>query len=283
MKTCRFPSALFVGLAAASAFGGHTKNIMLTGYWPPTGQMLARFSTDTTLNPGGWMGLDWEHRGYNVYAYYPQVGSGQSEGTGDFAVDYQRTLADFNRITAQLHPVAILSYGQIAGSATPVVLEPNSVNWTSWIDDYEAPYQPTPSPPDGTVPAGYVRHSTLPLQSIASAINSAGIGPNFTATINSSGDPGYFLCNYLAYQDEWYQSRNGDPSASYQCLAAGFTHVADYVTLSQATAVSDIELRTTIAYLDTLLVPEPSTFAIGLAALGGLAFCLWRKRRSGLT
>lgn len=38
------------------------------------------------------------------------------------------------------------------------------------IDD-EPPKQPTPCPPDNTVPVNYVRHSTLPMREIEDAVN----------------------------------------------------------------------------------------------------------------
>ncbi|GAG18751.1 unnamed protein product, partial [marine sediment metagenome] len=47
------------------------RNIMLTGYWNPTGQMIAPFSNDTYLNPDGWKGANWEGLGYNIYSYFP--------------------------------------------------------------------------------------------------------------------------------------------------------------------------------------------------------------------
>ena len=60
-------------------------NIMLTGYWNPTGQMIAPFSNDTYLNPDGWKGENWEDRGYNIYSFFPTPGS----YNGTFDIDYQ--------------------------------------------------------------------------------------------------------------------------------------------------------------------------------------------------
>ena len=42
--------------------------ILLTGYWPPTNEMLRRFSTNPLQNPAGWIGEDWEQRGFDVVA-----------------------------------------------------------------------------------------------------------------------------------------------------------------------------------------------------------------------
>ena len=60
------------------------RNIMLTGYWNPTGQMIAPFSNNTYLNPGGWKGANWEGLGYNIYSYFPKPGT----YNGTFEVDY---------------------------------------------------------------------------------------------------------------------------------------------------------------------------------------------------
>src|SRR4030042_6619592 len=105
---------LLVFLSVATCLAGHTKNIMLTGYWPPTNGMLRKFSTDPNQNPDGWQGQNWEGRGYDIYAYFPEFpgGTGSNpKGNGDFEVDYQDVSADFWRITDQIHPVAIMSYG----------------------------------------------------------------------------------------------------------------------------------------------------------------------------
>jgi hypothetical protein len=88
---------------------GYTQNIMLTGYWDPTGQMLQKFSQDPDLNPSGWQGDNWMGLGYDIYAYFPDPNKGY---TGDFEVDYQDTWDDFWRITGEIDPVAILSYGR---------------------------------------------------------------------------------------------------------------------------------------------------------------------------
>ncbi len=51
----RVVTACFLILFLASRTQGeHTHNIMLTGYWNPTGSMLKQFSQNPTLNPDGW-------------------------------------------------------------------------------------------------------------------------------------------------------------------------------------------------------------------------------------
>jgi pyrrolidone-carboxylate peptidase len=122
-----------------------------------------------------------------------------------------------------------------------------------------------------------VRHSTLPMDNIVSAINAAGIS-GLAAVADTSGNPGTFLCGYLAYQEEWYQDLHSDPSDPYWCIAAGFTHVGQSVhpTLQAAPALQ-IELQTTIHYLDTV-IPEPSTLILAAVGLAGVLAYAWRKR-----
>ena len=46
--------------------------ILLTGYWPPSNEAVRPFSNNPVQNPGGWVGSDWEGRGYDVYSYFPE-------------------------------------------------------------------------------------------------------------------------------------------------------------------------------------------------------------------
>ena len=90
-KFCTIPCALIlICWSAAASFAANTTNIMLTGYWPPSNEMLRKFSTDPNQNPGGWQGENWEGRGYNIYAYFPEFpgGTGSNpKGEGDLEVD----------------------------------------------------------------------------------------------------------------------------------------------------------------------------------------------------
>jgi len=242
--------------SALTTSPGNTKNILLTGYWPPSNEMLRKFSNNPSQNPAGWQGQNWEGRGYNVYAYFPEFPGGTSsnpKGNGDFEIDYQDVSSDFWRITGEIHPIAILSFGQGAG---PWEIEYNARNLSSWSNDYLSPTQPTPVPPDSSVATGYVRNSTLPVQAIADAINASGLGIN--AWVDWSGNPGAFLCEYMAYHDMWYQSLHSSPDDQYQCIAAGFTHVAGDLAVADLTTAVEIALRTTTDYLDSQLLPHYS-------------------------
>jgi pyrrolidone-carboxylate peptidase len=263
--------------------GAGAYNIMLTGYWPPTGGtngMLTGFSTNTTLNPGGWAGGNWNNLGFDVYSFFPTFpgGTGSNpKGTGDFEVDYQDTWNDFWRITDELDPVAIISYGLGSG---PWEIEYNARNLSSsnWYNDYLSPYRP--ERPDGTVPAGYFRHSTLPVDDIASAVNAAGLaGIGSTgAWVDYSGNPGAFLCEYMAYLGMWYQDMHSSKTDPFRCYAAGFIHVGSGVSVNAARMASEITLLETIGYLnDSMPVPTPLPPALALFASGIGAMVLGRK------
>ena len=45
--------------------------IIVTGFWPPTNEMIRHFSQDINLNPSGWLGDNWENRGYDIISYFP--------------------------------------------------------------------------------------------------------------------------------------------------------------------------------------------------------------------
>ena len=121
------------------------------------------------------------------------------------------TWNDFWNITLQIHPVAIISFG--AGDG-PWEIEYSTRNLEFWINDENPPYQPTPSPPDDTVPAGFIRHSTLPLQEIADAVNSQ---TDIEAWVDWDGFAGMYLCEYIGYLGMWYQSLHSGQGDLYPC------------------------------------------------------------------
>ena len=234
--------------------------IMLTGYWDPTGKMIAPFSTSAYLNPGGWKGGNWENQGYDIQSFFPNPGV----YNGTFEVDYQVTWEDFWEITSTLHPVAIISFGSGDG---PWEIENNTRNLDYWINDGNPPNQPTPSPPDDTVPMGYIRHSTLPVQAIADAVNAQNF---FTAWVDWDGFAGMYLCEYIGYLGMWYQSLHSVPGDPYPCRAAGFIHVDDALPLSEVMEATNATLRETIRYLKgantapgTPIITGPSSGKIG--------------------
>ncbi|PID27785.1 MAG: hypothetical protein CSB55_07660 [Candidatus Cloacimonadota bacterium] len=231
---------LFCLFVASAVFLSANPNILVTGYWDPTGQMIAPFSTDPDLNPNGWIGENWEDYGYDVYSFFPEPGTYQ----GDFEVDYQNTSADFWEITAELQPIAIISFG--AGNG-PWEIECNARNLTNWYNDYVLPYQPTPNPPDSTAPVNFVRHSTLPVHEIEEVVDNE---TSINAWVDANGNPGAFLCEYLAYHGMWYQSIHADSGDEAPCLAAGFIHVNNSLPLEECEDAAKHTIRTVLQYLN---------------------------------
>jgi len=237
----------FAELAAAQ------RTIMVTGYWSPTGRMIRHFSQDPELNPDGWAGENWEGTGFDIISYFPDPDAGY---TGDFEVDYQDTLADFWRITEQLQPVAIVSFGMGNG---PWEIEFNARNITNWVPDDNPPTMPEPNPPDSSVPTGYVRNTNLPAEEIAervNALNLPGIGTD-GAWVDIWGNPGRYLCEYIAYHGFWYQEIHGAPGEPDSCQLAGFTHVAENVPVDSAVLATEETLRVVIEAL-TQTTPTPT-------------------------
>lgn len=241
-------------LCSQPAHAANTKNILLTGYWPPTNEMVRPWSTNPTLNPDGWIGENWESRGYNVYSYFPTFANPTctscGQGMGDLEVDYQDTQADFWAIVDALQPVAIITCSRTGGSFLWQV-ELNAINYQTWSNDYTAPLQPTPSPPDASVPAGFTRQSTLPMQAIVDAVNaSAGLG--IVASIDPTNS-GNFLSGYIAYHGMWYQSLHASPRDPAQCVAAGHIHVSGNISWANAHEATKISLREVIDHVDSVL------------------------------
>ena len=222
-------------------FNNSRPNIMLTGYWNPTGLMIAPFSNNSYLNPDGWKGENWENSGYDIYSFFPTPGI----YNGTFEVDYQKTWDDFWNITEQLHPIAIISFGAGFG---PWEIEYISGNFDLWSDDNEAPYQPIPSPPDDTVSVGHIRYSTLPVQAIADAVNTQ---THIDAWVDWDGYAGGYLCGYMAYLGMWYQALHNSSDDPYPCKAAGFIHVRSILNLGYAMEATKITIREVINILPT--------------------------------
>ncbi len=170
--------------SGAPRLNGERPTILLTGYWPPSNEALREFSDDSVQNPGGWIGQDWEGRGYDVYSFFPEFTPRNcrncGRGSGDLEVDYQDTSADFWTIVETIRPIAVITFSRGFDNLS-WELEMNQYNRTLWIDDFAAPLQPTPSPPDADWPSDELRLSTLPVQEIVDAVDAAALGldPDF--------------------------------------------------------------------------------------------------------
>ena len=229
-------------------------NIVITGYWPPTNDMLRPFSPNLDQNPAGWVGSDWEGRGYNIYAFFPEFPNGLGRGEGDFEVDYQDTSADFWAVTGVLSPVAVVTTGRTSNNHH-WRLEGGARNYTpmSWAADYLVPTRPTPELPIASEPAPYDRMSTLPIDDIIAAVNLSGSAATPFAT---ALDTSNFLCDFNGYHANWYRALHfaaGDPTP---CRVAGHIHVGYAMTLADAELAAEATLRAVIAYLDALVLVD---------------------------
>ena len=110
---------------------------VLMGYWPPTNEMLRRFSRSGEQNPQGWVGADWRGLGYDVLAFFPEFppdgnpmndprGSAGRIGsaTSDLRVDYQDTSADFWRLVDRFKPRVLITTSRGG--------RPSAGNWRRW-------------------------------------------------------------------------------------------------------------------------------------------------------
>ena len=88
---------------------------MVTGYWPPTNEMVRHFSQNPDLNPDGWQGENWEDLGYDVVSFFPEFDPANcnncGQGYGDLEVDYQDFSGDFWPIVEEVQPVGIIQVG----------------------------------------------------------------------------------------------------------------------------------------------------------------------------
>lgn len=214
---------------------------MLTGYWPVTNVMLREFCDDPMINPNGWKGSNWKSMGYDVYAFFPTFPANpyqNPKGDGVLEVDYQDTDADFAAIVAKYKPIEIVCYGMGQG---PWEIERQAVVCDQWHPDYLEPKYPDENKLDAMASLGQKYSTTLPAEQIESAVNGAGLGVK--AWIDEQGDPGDFLCNYIACLAMGYQKEHGNPTKADYCAAAGFIHVGPGVSLEQARKAQELTLE----------------------------------------
>lgn len=254
----------------------HTNNIMIVGFWPPTNNMIRRYSTHADQNPGGWQGGNWHNSGYNIYSFFPEF-PGASEpnwgkGVGDFEVDYQDTSADFWRITAEIKPCAIIAFTR-GNPGVSWEIESRNRNRTNWTADYDGNRFPDQSPPDSTWGANAYRNSTLPMDAIMGAVNNSGLGINAYIDRTAAAG-GTFLSEYLGYHTLWYQYMHRQANDPTRCYSAGHIHVGIDTPLASAEAATDLTLLELTRYLDTV-IPTPAT-VLPFAAVP----LLLRRRRS---
>ena len=222
------------------------RNIMLTGFWQPTSQMLVGFCTDPGVNPDGWQGENWENLGYDIYSF---VANEYYNNSGTWEMRYQQIWNEYWNIVDQLHPIAIIGFGQ-GGKENTWRIESKAVNWNKWYVDDDGK-QPSPNPPDDTVCPGYIRFSTFPIRQIEKAINNQ---TSINAEINYLGTPGFYICAYMAYLQLWYKAQHSDLDDEFLCKAAGFIHVNKNVSLDECIKATNITIRNTVEKVNKEIV-----------------------------
>ena len=233
-KSLRIVLFLFASLVLLTGCASRPV-VLLTGYWPPTNEMLRPFSDNPAQNPDGWVGRNWQNTGCDVYAYFPEFPGGTTanpKGDGDFEVDYQDVFADFQRLTEKHKPIAIISYGLGKG---PWEIEVNFPYYDTWHPDYKQPRQPA----TGLAASDEkLYQATLPVEAIQKAVTDE--LPNLNAWIDQDGNPGDFLCGYIGYLGAAYQAKHD------HCKASGFIHVGKEVDIEIAQKANEATLREVI-------------------------------------
>ena len=227
--------------------------IMVTGYWPPTNEMVRHFSQDPDLNPAGWQGENWEGLGYDVVSFFPEFDPANcnncGQGFGNLEVDYQDFSEDFWPIIEEVQPIGIITFSRGFNDMS-WELENRVVNRTNWYDDYTPPLLPTPNPPDDSVDNYHVRYTSLPTADIINAINEAHIGldPYLDNT-----NAGMFLSEFAGYHGVWYKE-TFEEDIEIPCLAGGHIHVGAQVDWDTAKEAAEVSIRTLINYVDQFMV-----------------------------
>ncbi|MEM8756781.1 MAG: hypothetical protein AAGF47_03255 [Planctomycetota bacterium] len=275
----RVLACLALAAGGAAAQENFTRNIMITGYWPPTNGMVRQFSTSPVQNPGGWQGGNWNNSGYNVHSFFPEFPSPPNpptawgQGEGDFEIDYQDTMADWERIVAEVNPVAIITFSRgFPGSNWEVEGRLRMRSILQWGNDYEVPLRPSADMPifDDLVPNTWY-DSTLPTEAIRDAVADANVVDN---SYIDMGGGGAFLSEFIGLLGARHQLLNGGPDAEFRTFAAGHIHVGIDTPEGAASQATEITLNELTAYLDTV-IPAPGGAVLLAAAGAGLL----RRRR----
>ena len=223
--------------------------ILLAGYWPPSNEGVRPFSQNHLLNPDGWIGENWENRGFDIVSYFPIFMDPDCEscgqGNGDLEVDYQDTSDDWWNIIDNINPIAIITFsrGYIDYSWE---LEWQYFNYFYWTADFTDPFYPTPAPPDSSVPVNTRRYSSLPMDNIVSQIESSGLG--LTPYIDYTQGAGAYLSEFMGYHGVWHKAKMD--SANIPCIVAGHVHVGGLIDWATTRQAVEITLREVIKVVD---------------------------------
>jgi len=247
--------------------------VVLMGYWPPTNEMIRRFSDDPEKNPEGWIGADWRGYGYDVYAFFPEfppdgdptndelgdpgaVGSPES----DLQVDYQDTSADFWAIVDEYQPALLIttSRGGEIGWEIEAVEGGHSGGGTDpaldWYPDF---YGDVIQPSERSVEARswtgistYRQGTQLPSQLPMDAIFAASDALALTNVEIEQTTSGNFLSGFLGLHGLLYNLE------AEQNLAAGHIHVGFGLPVDAAIELIETTLEVVIEAHPLTCAPE---------------------------
>ena len=227
--------------------------ILVTGYWPPTNEMVRHFSQNLDLNPNGWEGENWENLGFDIISFFPEFNPSDcnncGQGYGDLEVDYQDFSMDFWPIVEEVEPVGIITFSRGYNDLSWEI-ENRLVNRTNWIEDYTSPLLPTPNPPDNTVNSYFVRYTSLPTSEIIDEVENANLGlePYLDNT-----NAGMFLSEFAGYHGVWYKESQIE-NIETPCFASGHIHVGGQINWETAKEAAEISIRALINLIDPLLL-----------------------------
>jgi len=125
-------------------------------------------------------------------------------------------------------------------------LEWKYYNLATWNYDFTPPYLPTPNPPDSHMPVNGRRYTSLPLDSIINAIDSANLGLN--PYVDYTTGAGAYLSEFMGYHGAWTKARMD--SANVPCYLAGHIHVGGLIDWETAHEAVKISLREVIKVVD---------------------------------
>lgn len=252
------------------------KNVVLMGYWPPTNEMLRRWSTDPQQNPGDWVGEDWEGYGYDVYSFFPEFppdGDPTNDSIGDdgavgsprfdLRVDYQATSADFWRLVDTYQPVILVTTSRGGGIGWEIEAiegghgggNPDpAFDWSS--DQHGAvqyPTEETIEPLSWDAISTYRQGNTLETQLPADEIFMATDMLGLTSVEIEYGTSGNFLSGFLGLHGLYYNA------ITPHNVAAGHIHVGFGLPVSTAEILIEQSLRTILEQhpVDQVDCPPP--------------------------
>ncbi len=228
--------------------------ILLTGYWPPTNEMLRGFAGGVS---------NWEGRCVDVFSHFPEFPPGCGPGTdapwgvGDMEVDYRKTFEDFSRFVSTYQPTAIVTFSRCR-PGSHWKLEPASKRFRlpgesepadvpEYTSDRREPGFPFDLPPVVADAPGTMYQSSLPMSEIAIAVEqaTAGLVRGVVPAIDGDYDfGGPYLSGFASYLGTRHATF--DP----RCRMVGHVHVGRDVSPADAVLATEATVRAVIEALD---------------------------------